>query len=53
MILDDDTDMGPLTSQLVKTDPYVGLTAPLAELALEILCRPPTPTGPKGNDAHV
>ncbi|HSE47507.1 MAG TPA: HAD domain-containing protein [Gemmatimonadales bacterium] len=42
VILDDDTDMAPFTSQLVQTDPLVGLTAPLAELALEILCRTST-----------
>lgn len=39
IILDDDNDMLEFSSRLVQTDPLIGLTRPLSELAFKLLRR--------------
>ena len=40
VILDDESDMGPLVTKLVKTNSYVGLTSTDADKAVDELNKP-------------
>lgn len=40
VIIDDESDMGPLLTHLVKTNRYVGLTSADADKAIEVLSKP-------------